>query len=37
LRASSMRIVSEVVIAKSLSFVKTKCIVSKNECKCNAI
>ena len=36
LRASSMRIVSEVVIAKSLSFVKTERIVSKNECKCNA-
>ena len=29
LRASSIRIVSEVVIAKSLSFVKTECIVSK--------
>ena len=36
LRVSSIRIVSEVVIAKSLSFVKTECIVSKNECKCNA-
>ena len=36
LRVPSMRIVNEVVIAKSLSFVKTECIVSKNECKCNA-
>ena len=35
LRASSIRIVSEVVIAKSLSFVKTECIVSKKVCKCN--
>lgn len=36
LRESSIRIVSEVVIAKNLSFVKTECIVSKNECKRNA-
>ena len=37
LRESSIRIVSEVVIAKSLSFIKIECIVSKNECKCNAV
>ena len=35
-RLSSIRIVSEVVIAKFLSFAKSECIVSKSECKYNA-